>query len=221
MPKGYLQIPDWFPLENQGGNIAVADLNGNGLPDLVVVMVDNPPGRNRGLFRVGRDLDAGGNPTGGWTGWFEVPDWFSFENQGAGIALGDVNGDGKQDLVVLMIDSPPGKNQGFYRIGKALDQNGNVAGGWMGSLQVWCGIRRRLPHTIFSIQIRSLPSLGTILSTSFAAATLSCRMAGYSPPAALQVIAPFAEGTTLRHLMHRPSNGRLSSPWLMGVGIPA
>jgi hypothetical protein len=136
MPKGYLQIPDWFAFENQGGNIAVADLNGNGQQDLVVLMVDNPPGadnapaKNRGVFRVGRDLDAVGNPTGGWTPWIDVPDWFSFENQGAGIALGDVDGNGKPDIVVLMIDSPPGKNRGFYRVGKDLDVNGNVTGGW-------------------------------------------------------------------------------------------
>ena len=130
MPKGYLQIPDWFAFENQGGNIAVADLNGNGQQDLVVLMVDNPPGGNRGLFRIGRDLDAAGKPTGGWTGWTDVPDWFSFENQGAGIALGDLDGNGKQDIVVLMIDNPPGVNHGFYRVGKDLDVNGNVTGGW-------------------------------------------------------------------------------------------
>jgi hypothetical protein len=130
MARGYLQIPDWFAFENQGANIAIADLNGNGSPDMVVFMVDNPPGKNRGLFRVGRDLDVRGIPAGGWSGWIEVPDWFSFENQGAGIALGDVGNDGQQDLIVLIIDSPAGKNQGFYRIGKALDQNGNINGGW-------------------------------------------------------------------------------------------
>ena len=29
-----------------------------------------------------------------------------------------------------MIDNPAGKNQGYYRIGKTLDANGNVTGGW-------------------------------------------------------------------------------------------
>ena len=67
MPNRYLEIPDWFSFENQGGNIATADLNGNGQQDVVVLMVDAAPGKNRGLFRVGRDIDAVGNPTGGWS----------------------------------------------------------------------------------------------------------------------------------------------------------
>jgi Domain of unknown function (DUF1929)./FG-GAP repeat. len=130
MPIGFQQIPDWFSWENQGGNVAVADLSGSGHQDLLILVVDNPPGQNRGLYRVGRRLDADGDVTGDWTDWIEVPDWFSWENQGAGIAVGDVDGDGRPDLVVLMIDNSPGQNQGYYRLGKALDANGKVTGGW-------------------------------------------------------------------------------------------
>lgn len=136
MPNGYLQIPDWFSFENQGGNIAAADLSGSGQQDLVVLMVDSPGQQNRGVFRVGRDIDATGNPTRGWSGWTDVPDWFSRNNQGAGIALADIDGNGRQDIVVLMIDNPPGQNAGFYRVGKALDENANVTAGWGPWLQI-------------------------------------------------------------------------------------
>lgn len=130
MPKGYQQIPDWFSAENQGGGIAIADLSGIGKQDLVVLMVENGLAQNRGVFRIGRDLNAAGKVTGGYTPWIDVPDWFPFENAGASVAVADVDHDGKQDIVVFMIDNPAGQNAGFYRVGKALDANGNLAGGW-------------------------------------------------------------------------------------------
>ena len=107
-----------------------ANLTGAGKQDLLVIAVDNPGGQNRGVYRIGRQLDGQGNATGGWTPWIDVPDWFSFENQGAGVAAADLDKDGRQDLIVFMIDNPPGQNQGFYRVGKRLDTNGKVQGGW-------------------------------------------------------------------------------------------
>ena len=130
MQRGYAQIPDWFSFENQGAGVAIADLSGTGNSDLIAFMVDAGAGQNRGLYRVGKNLDAAGNPAGGWTPWIEVPDWFSFENQGASIAVADIDHDGKQDLVVFMIDNPAGQNTASYRVGKALDVDGNVTGGW-------------------------------------------------------------------------------------------
>lgn len=106
MPNGFINVPDWFAWENAGGGIAVGDMTGNGLQDLVVLMVDDPPGKNRGLYRVGRNLDTAGKPTAGWGPWIDIPDWFSFENQGAGLALWDLTGNGRLDLVVFMIDAP-------------------------------------------------------------------------------------------------------------------
>jgi hypothetical protein len=52
------------------------------------------------------------------TGFLPVPDWFSFENQGAGVAVTSLGNDGRQDLIVLMVDNPPGRNRGMYRIGR-------------------------------------------------------------------------------------------------------
>jgi hypothetical protein len=130
MPAGYLPIPDWFSTENQGGGVAIANLSDNSQQDLVILMVDAPAGQNRGLYRIGRNLDATGIATGGWTPWIDVPDWFSWENQGAGIAVANLGNAGNPDLVVFMIDNTPDQNQGYYRVGKAIDVNGNVNGGW-------------------------------------------------------------------------------------------
>jgi hypothetical protein len=129
-------VPDWFSWENQGAGIAVADLDQDGQQELLVFMVDSTPELNRGFFRIGRKLDAFGNVTGGWTDWLEVPDWFSWENQDAAIALGAADGQGRRDLILFTIDNAAEVNRGIYRIGRKLDANGNVSGGWTNWLDV-------------------------------------------------------------------------------------
>src|SRR5689334_4984765 len=98
MPQGFTQIPDWFSWENQGAGIAIARSS------MFVMMVDHPGQQpNRGLYRIGRNLDTAGNVSGGWSGWIDIPDWFSWENQGADIALADLFNNGGLDVIVLMV----------------------------------------------------------------------------------------------------------------------
>ena len=122
-------IPDWFSNDTQGAGVALADLNGNGKLDLIVLMVDNAAQLNRGAYRVGHDLDADGNVTAGWSDWHDVP-WFSWENQGAGIAVADLGGNGRPDIVVMAVDNGLQQNRGVYRVGRDLDADGNAANGW-------------------------------------------------------------------------------------------
>ena len=131
--RGWTQpiaMPGRLGNSTQGAGIAVTDLSGNGKPDLIVFFIDNPEGENKGYYRIGRDLDANGKVTGGWSEFIRVPGWFGSETQGAGIAIEDVSGNGRPDLIVFHLDNPPGGNTGYYRIGRDLDQAGNVTGGW-------------------------------------------------------------------------------------------
>jgi hypothetical protein len=131
MPQDFLPIPDWFSWENQGAGVGVADLADG--QHLVVLMVDDGPQQNRGLYRLGHGL-TGDGVTGGWTPWIEVPGWFSWSNQGADIAVADLGGG--MDVVVLMVDDGPQQNRGLYRIGRSLQADATIAGGWTPWIEV-------------------------------------------------------------------------------------
>ncbi len=131
MPPGFRDIPNWFSPINNGASVTIGDVTGNGTPDLVVLAVDGGSQPNRAAYRVGRDLDAGGNIVGGWTEWHNIPDWTSDNTQGAGVAITDLKGNGKLDVIVLMVDNAAQVNTARYRVGRDLDANGNVTGGWL------------------------------------------------------------------------------------------
>src|SRR5437870_292178 len=116
------QVPEWTSFENQGANVEVADLDKDGVPELIVLRVDHPAlGPNLGFYRVGQRMDAAGNITGGWGPWIQIPNWASNENQGAGIAIADFGAAGL-GLVVLQVQHVvPGPNKGLFRIGRKLD----------------------------------------------------------------------------------------------------
>ena len=127
MNTDFTAVPDWFPYENAGTGIAVADINGDGFPDVAILMVDDPLGQNAAYFRVGWGTDNQCT-VGSWTAWTAVPDWNPFFNEGSGIALADISGNGRLDLVVFMIDGAPNAaNAGYYRIGWDLDTTGRVS----------------------------------------------------------------------------------------------
>ena len=128
MNTDFLAIPDWFSEENAGAGIAVADINGDGFPDLVVLRVDDPPGTNSAYFRVGFGADDQ-LTIGRWAAWSPVPDWNSWFNEGAGVAIADISGNGRPDLLIFRVDAVPnGQNAGYYRIGWDIDAAGQVTG---------------------------------------------------------------------------------------------
>ena len=63
-----------------------------------------------------------------------MPEWFSWENQGGGVAV--VNRGADNDLVVFAIDNPPGQNQAFYRILPGVTADGTSKQDWSS----WLGV---------------------------------------------------------------------------------
>jgi len=131
MPIAFHQVPDWISWTNQGANIATADIDRDGSPELIVLRVDSPaPPPNRGFYRIGKKLDAQGNVNGGWGPWIEIPNWGSNQNQGAGLAVADFGAAGLALVVFQVQHLQPGPNKGLFRVGRKLDAAGNVTGGW-------------------------------------------------------------------------------------------
>ena len=104
-----MRVPGWKP--PQGAGVAVADLSGDGRPDVMVLAGDR--------YRVGRSLDTSGAVSGGWGRWLTVPDWRFGEVADAGIAIAG------RDLVVFAIEKGA-----HYRVARGLDAEGAVTGGW-------------------------------------------------------------------------------------------
>lgn len=98
----------------EGADIASGLINNNAIPDLLFMANDAPSGPNEFRYRIGFDIDNFGTPV-------------SFSNQinvsglgnvaeGAGATLGDVNGNGIIDLILMANDAPSGPNQLRYKV---------------------------------------------------------------------------------------------------------
>src|SRR4051794_13854578 len=122
MVLSFAAVPDWSSWDNQGANVAVASLANDGTRDLIVLRVDHPlPGPNRAFYRVGHELTENGAVTGGWGDWLEIPEWGSFSNEGAGIAVADFGVAGLGLIVFQVETAVPGPNRGLFRVGRKLD----------------------------------------------------------------------------------------------------
>jgi len=108
---------------NAGGGAAVADLNGNGTLDLLLMGIDDPDGANHFRYMIGWDIDTDGNPSS-WSSVIQSPA-IGNKTAGGGTAIADINGNGGLDLLLMAIDDPEGANKFWYMIGWDVDTNGN------------------------------------------------------------------------------------------------
>jgi Bacterial TSP3 repeat len=118
------QVPG-FGDEGQGLAIAVADVNSNGRPDLLVMAYDNPAGPNSFRLKYGWDLGTDGVPAS-WSPVTQISG-LGNEGHGAGVALQDLDGDGRSEIFLMAYDNPAGPNTFRYRVGFGVDTAGNFA----------------------------------------------------------------------------------------------
>ncbi|MBU1746725.1 MAG: hypothetical protein KKA73_03475, partial [Chloroflexi bacterium] len=128
--SGKKTIPGWVGSSTQGAGLDTTDLNGNGRPELFFGWIDNPADVNQGWYRVGWDLDTSGDSSNWWPYPKHIEGAFGPEDQGLGLALADVNGDGQDELVAAWLRQQEVGNEWAYSIGEGLDGDAYV-GYWV------------------------------------------------------------------------------------------
>jgi len=141
-----------------GGGTAIADINGNGSLDLLLMDIDAPDGPDNFRYTIAWDLDTEGNPAS-WSEIIHGPSPGDF-SAGGGAAIADIDGNGVHDLLLMSMDSPDGPNEYRWVIGWNLNKSG-VPESWSdvrqgpspGDTSLGAGA------TIFDTQLGHQPSL--------------------------------------------------------------
>lgn len=110
-----------------GIGLNVYDFNNNNKPDLIMSVYDDPDGNNYFKYRIAYDLDVNGSVKGG------VSDIFTFggignSGQGSGVTVGDIDKNGKPDLLFMCVDNPSGANNIRYAILWNVNSSGQYTG---------------------------------------------------------------------------------------------
>ncbi len=111
--------------ENSGGDIALCDLNNNGILDMVLLCTDKPTtaGRAYRWYYVAYDLKPDGHYNS--LSSLNTNAELGFFYDGAGIDICDINKNGTPDLLMMVYDAPEGENSFRYQIAFDLQSNGN------------------------------------------------------------------------------------------------
>lgn len=111
--------------ENSGGDIALCDLNNNGILDMVLLCTDKPTtaGRAYRWYYVAYDLKPDGHYNS--LSSLNTLDELGFFYDGAGIDICDINKNGTPDLLMMVYDAPEGENSFRYQIAFDPQSNGN------------------------------------------------------------------------------------------------
>lgn len=111
--------------ENSGGDIALCDLNNNGILDMVLLCTDKPTtaGRAYRWYYVAYDLKPDGHYNS--LSSLNTLDELGFFYDGAGLDICDINKNGTPDLLMMVYDAPEGENSFRYQIAFDLQSNGN------------------------------------------------------------------------------------------------
>lgn len=143
-PYNQAPITSWFGASSAGAGIALTSIDSDSRPDAVIAHVDNPTGGNIGYYRIAWNA-AAASTLGGTsyqpTSYSEpvaIDGWWGTETSGVGVAVGDIDKNGRPDIVVAHVDNASGADSTYYRIGWNLSTSGTVTS-WSSPINVTAG----------------------------------------------------------------------------------
>lgn len=162
--------------------------------------------------RIGKNVDLDANVTEGYTRGPAMPDAIANANQGLGIALADLNGSGRPDLVVAWVAETGGGNFPSYRIGWDLDAAGNPAS--------WSPVKR-LPTPV----VTNIGSSGA-LSVNWLARGIDVAVGDLDGDGRLELVIAYATGEPTPRAFYRVGfgldpAGDVTGGWTESLRLPA
>lgn len=101
--------------EGQGAGVAFTNLDGNSRPEMVLMAYDNPSKDNSFRYRIGWNVNTSGKAVS-WDS-FEQVGGVGWEGQGAGLTFANLDGDSKEEMILMAYDNPSKGNSFRYKIG--------------------------------------------------------------------------------------------------------
>lgn len=131
-----IEIRAWTAKDVQSSGITMGGIRSEKSNDLILAHVENQRGANVAYYQIGFDMGPKGNVRGKWSKSFQVQGWYGKETTGMSVALYDIDANGKPDLVMFHMDNSSTIQSGFYRVGRDLNHEGVVTGGWSDYVRV-------------------------------------------------------------------------------------
>ena len=115
-----------FGLVDAGLGLTVADMDGNGQPELIAAWVRDLEGQDEWAYTIGENLD-GDAYVDSWTPGYGIPSWLRSRTAGVALASANLNHrDELPELVISWIDDRDGANKAWLQVGKYLAFGGEV-----------------------------------------------------------------------------------------------